>query len=162
VIVRPATAADTDAMARCHAASADAAYAHIVERDPGLTERRLRAWREVLAGKHRAHLAEADGNVVGVLNVSDDELQVIYVHPDWWGTGVGQRLLDQAHSLLAETCDTAVLTVLAGNARARRFYERNGWLLVSELVEPHFGGVPTAVCRYRRRFAEEVSDTESV
>jgi GNAT superfamily N-acetyltransferase len=153
VIVRPATAADAEAMARCHAASADVAYAHIAARDPGLTERRLRAWVEILAGDHRAHLAEAGGEVIGVLNVSDDELHVIYVHPDWWGTGAGQRLLDTAHALLAETCDEAVLTVLADNPRARRFYERNGWELAEELVEQHFAGLDVPVCRYRKRFS---------
>lgn len=159
MIVRRATAADAVAMARCHAASADVAYAHIAERDPGLTERRLRAWSEILTGEHRAYLAEEDGNVVGVLNVSDDELHVIYVHPDWWGTGVGQQLLDQAHALLAATCDEAVLTVLADNPRARRFYERNGWVLAEELVEQHFGGLDVPICRYRKRLRDSAGRT---
>ena len=157
MIVRRATAADAEAMATCHAASADIAYAHIVDRDPGLTERRLRAWVEILAGEHRAYLAEADGDVIGVLNVSADELHVLYVHPDWWGTGAGQRLLDRAHELLAGTCEEAVLTVLADNPRARRFYERNGWVLAEELVEQHFRGVDVPICRYRRRFSSSRS-----
>ena len=162
MIVRRATEADAEAMARCHAASADVAYAHIAQRDPGLTERRLRAWIEILAGEHRAYLAEAGGDVIGVLNVSDDELRVIYVHPGWWGSGAGQQLLDKAHALLAETCDEATLTVLADNPRARRFYERNGWELAEELVEQHFAGLDVPVCRYRKRFREEVSGTKSV
>lgn len=156
MIVRRARPEDADEMARVHAASADAAYADIPWREAGVTPRRLAAWHDVLAGEHRAHLAEVDGAVVGVLNVSDDELHVIYVHPGWWGRGAGQALLERAHELLAETCDEATLTCVAGNARARRFYERNGWTLDRILTEPHFGGVPTEVARYRKRL---VSDT---
>ena len=40
--------------------------------------------------------------------------------------------------------------VLEANARARRFYERNGWRLLEVVVEPHFGGQLTEVARYRR------------
>ena len=59
----------------------------------------------------------------------------------------GQALIDEAHALLAESCDEASLTVLTANPRARRFYERNGWQLTDTLVEPHFArradrGVP--------------------
>jgi RimJ/RimL family protein N-acetyltransferase len=41
--------------------------------------------------------------------------------------------------------------VFVGNARAQRFYERNGWRFVEQVVEPHFGGEQTEVCKYRRR-----------
>ena len=133
-------------MARAHVASASAAYG----RDEDL-ERRTRRWREVFDEPSRPYLAEDDGKVVGVLSVGSSELHAIYVHPGWWGVGVGQALLDKAHALLAETCDEAELTVLVGNDRARRFYERNGWHLVEQVVEPHFGGEPTEVCKYRRR-----------
>lgn len=44
------------------------------------------------------------------------------------------------------------LTVLADNARARRFYERNGWRFETTVIEPHFGGHPTEVTRYVRDF----------
>jgi GNAT superfamily N-acetyltransferase len=150
VIVRPATPADADAMARTHLVSANTAYG----RDDPL-ERRLAAARRLFE-EHgtRPFLAERDGDVVGVLTVGDDELYAIYVHPEHWGTGVGQALLDRAEKELAETCDVAVLTCMVDNARARRFYERNGWQLVETLVEPHFGGEPTHVCRYRKGFAE--------
>ena len=75
---------------------------------------------------------------------------MLYVLPGWWGSAAGQLLLDRAHVELAKDHDTATLTVLTANARARRFYERNGWRLTENLVEPHFGGFPTKVSRYRR------------
>ena len=140
-------------IARVHTASAEAAYTPFARMKPGGYERRLRVWRDVLGGDHSAYLAETeDGSPVGVLSVTAAELHVIYVDPGWWGSGAGQLLLDQAHELLAATCDEAVLTVLAANTRARRFYERNGWVAAETVTEAHFGGIPTEVVRYRRRF----------
>ena len=135
-------------MARVHWLSSNTAYGRD---DP--FERRLAAAHALFEEEGvRLFVAEADGAIVGVLTLGDDELYAIYVHPEWWGTGVGQALLDRAHEELALTCGEAHLTCLAANPRARRFYERNGWQLGETVTEPHFGGVPTEVVRYRRRF----------
>ena len=149
MIIRPAAPADAEAMARMHWLSANTAYGRD---DP--VERRIAAARRLFDEEAtRPFLAEDDdGEVVGILTVGVDELYAIYVHPDHWGTGVGQALLDHAEAALAETCDVAVLTCMVDNARARRFYERNGWEPGETVVEPHFGGEPTAVCRYRKTF----------
>jgi RimJ/RimL family protein N-acetyltransferase len=153
VNVRRAVPADAEALARVHWLSSNTAYGR---NDP--FARRLAASRRLFEEDGvRPFLVEADGEVIGTLVVGGDELYAIYVHPDWWGSGAGQLLLDQAHALLAETCEEATLTCLVDNPRARRFYERNSWELGETLVEPHFGGVPTAVCRYRKRFSSSRS-----
>lgn len=56
------------------------------------------------------------------------EIWAIYVDPPRWGTGVGRRLMTAgcAH-LSGQGHDTALLWVLSGNIRARRFYEGVGW-----------------------------------
>ena len=66
--------------------------------------RRLGATSLRLPG-HSPFIAEADGQVVGVLDVgpaSDEsgagQIYVIYVHPTWWGTEAGQLLLECAAS----------------------------------------------------------------
>ncbi|HEY2778511.1 MAG TPA: GNAT family N-acetyltransferase [Gaiellaceae bacterium] len=148
--IRPAVRTDADAIARMHWLSANTAYGRS---DP--LERRLAAAQRIFdENETRPFLAEDEGgDVIGVLTLGDDELYAIYVHPDQWGTGVGQALLERAERELAETCDVAELTCMVGNARARRFYERNGWELGETLVEPHFGGEPTEVCRYRKRLS---------
>jgi GNAT superfamily N-acetyltransferase len=102
-------------------------------------------------------VAEEGSDLVGVLIVGPardgsrrGELRVLYVDPGWWGSDAGQLLIEQAHLELAKSYAEAVLTVLAANPRARRFYERNGWTLDALVTEPHFGGQPTEVARYRR------------
>jgi GNAT superfamily N-acetyltransferase len=56
------------------------------------------------------------------------ELYALYVHPDAWGDGHGSVLHEAAvKHLAANGFGSAVLWVLAGNRRGRRFYERHGW-----------------------------------
>jgi ribosomal protein S18 acetylase RimI-like enzyme len=160
VNVRPATIADAEQCARVHAASSEAAYGRA--RD---FERTLENWRSVFDGDSSPFVAEENGAIVGVLNVGPardetgvGEVYVIYVLPEVWGNGAGQVLIEQAHETLSARFDQAVLTVLASNPRARRFYERNGWMLDEVLTELHFGGEPTEVARYRKQL---VSDTTS-
>lgn len=152
--VRPATIEDAEACARVHAASSEAAYGR-----PRDLQRTLEAWRSSFENDCAAFVAEENGTIVGVLNVGPareeagvGELYLIYVLAESWGTDAGRLLIEQAHETLGARFDEAVLTVLAANPRARRFYERNGWTLDEVLTEPHFGGEPTEVARYRKRF----------
>jgi GNAT superfamily N-acetyltransferase len=56
------------------------------------------------------------------------ELYAIYVDPGWWSAGAGRVLLTSAlDGLRAAGFSSAVLWTLAGNARARRFYEKAGF-----------------------------------
>jgi len=56
------------------------------------------------------------------------ELYAIYVDPSWWGRGVGRSLIGEARRLLVGRGHSeALLWVLAGNARAERFYRADGW-----------------------------------
>ena len=151
---------DAGVIARVHTASADAAYRGHAPDDPNGLERRRGMWTEILADPaNRSFVARDGGRIVGVLNIgpfrgeaATGAVRVLYVLPQWWGSGAGQRLLERAHRELAAEFDEAMLTVLTANARARRFYERNGWHLTEIVVESHFGGQPTEVARYRRAF----------
>lgn len=56
------------------------------------------------------------------------ELQALYVDPSSWGAGSGRTLIEEARSRLGELgFTTAVLWVVVGNERARRFYRLDGW-----------------------------------
>ena len=56
------------------------------------------------------------------------ELCALYVEPDCWGRGIGQALAAAARGELQRLgFSRAVLWVLAGNARAERFYRADAW-----------------------------------
>lgn len=56
------------------------------------------------------------------------EIYGFYLHPDHWRSGLADELMDASIGALVEDgWASARLWVLAENARARRFYERQGW-----------------------------------
>ena len=160
--IRNTLPVDAAAAARAHTESSEAAYRGLVPPEPDGLARRTGNWQRSLANPAiRSFLAVDDGRVVGVLTVSGAEdqpgvgvVRVLYVVPEWWGSGAGQLLMDRAQEELARDYPEAELTVLTANPRARRFYERNGWIEADTFVEAHFGGTPTEVTRYTKRFRD--------
>lgn len=74
-------------------------------------------------------LAERDGVVLGFVVVVGDEVEQVYVDRDARGSGVARTLLARGEQAVADAGhDVAWLAVVAGNARARAFYERQGWI----------------------------------
>lgn len=56
------------------------------------------------------------------------EIYAFYVHPDAWGTGVANDLMQAVDDRLrSDGFGEGVLWVLDDNPRARRFYERHEW-----------------------------------
>jgi GNAT superfamily N-acetyltransferase len=73
-------------------------------------------------------VACVDGSVAGFVMVVGAEVEQVYVDPDRRGTGVAAPLLAEAERQVAAAGHAeAWLAVVAGNARARAFYEREGW-----------------------------------
>jgi GNAT superfamily N-acetyltransferase len=73
-------------------------------------------------------VAVAGGRVAGFVMVVGDEVEQVYVAAQHRGSGMAELLLAEAERLVvAAGHRRAWLAVVAGNARARRFYERCGW-----------------------------------
>ena len=73
-------------------------------------------------------VAVVDNEVAGFVMVVDDEVEQVYISAAHRGTGVAGALLDEAErQVWANGHAEAWLAVVAGNARARAFYERRGW-----------------------------------
>lgn len=72
-------------------------------------------------------VATIAGEVVGFVTVKEDEVEQVYVAATVRGTGVADVLMRHGEQVIARRFDTAWLSVVVGNARARRFYERSGW-----------------------------------
>jgi GNAT superfamily N-acetyltransferase len=67
--------------------------------------------------------------IAGFVTVVDDEVEQVYVAAGHRGSGVARLLLAEAERLVAAAGHRrAWLAVVDGNARARSFYERQGWL----------------------------------
>ena len=73
-------------------------------------------------------VAVVDGAVAGFVMVVGDEVEQVYVAGGHRGTGVAGLLLAEAErQVRANGHERAWLAVVPGNARARAFYEREGW-----------------------------------
>jgi ribosomal protein S18 acetylase RimI-like enzyme len=73
-------------------------------------------------------VALAQGQIAGFVMVVDNEVEQVYVSALHRGEGVADMLMADAERRIKDAgYSTAWLAVVAGNARARRFYERRGW-----------------------------------
>jgi len=74
-------------------------------------------------------VAVVDEEIAGFVMVVDDEVEQVYVSQDHRGSGIAAALLTEAERLVAANGHgLAWLAVAPGNARARHFYERSGWV----------------------------------
>lgn len=166
-VIRPATTDDAAEIARIHVEAWRAAYAgHMPDeflRGLSVVDRR-QAWERTLAaGTATVFVVLVGVEVAGfaIVGASRDddagpgtgELHAINLDPAHWHSGLGRPLLEHAVTALRELgYRDATLWVLAANARARRFYERAGWVPDGTArVETTTGGaVELAEVRYRR------------
>jgi GNAT superfamily N-acetyltransferase len=94
------------------------------------------------------------GDPLGFCIVKGSELYQLFVSPRSRGTGTAAALIADAESRLAKTgVDTAWLACAIGNARAARFYEKQGWHRVGTMinrVETSAGPFQLEVWRYEK------------
>lgn len=78
------------------------------------------------------------------------ELCALYVDPAYVNTGVGRLLMASGRERLRRVgVMRAVLWVLQGNFRARRFYERDGWQFDGVCRSQLIGSTSVTQLRYR-------------
>ncbi len=91
------------------------------------------------------------GDLLGFVMVVGDEVEQVFVSPAARGTGLARVLLVEAeHRIAAGGHTQAWLAVVAGNARARRFYEKWGWVDGGDLPYEVMAGGETYVSPCRR------------
>jgi GNAT superfamily N-acetyltransferase len=132
--IRRALPADAEGFVRAHEASWDATIGAILGRSLGelapFADRvaRFRAGVEEPPPHTGVWVAERDGEIVGIAVRSGAELRDLYVVPEAWGRGVANELMEAALAdIRGDDSAEALLWVGEENARARRFYEREGW-----------------------------------
>lgn len=137
--LRPAEPGDAPGCARVHHVSWVETYSALLPASHWETdtlERREQSWHRWLRGRAVVTVAESGGEIIGFAMagagrwigehapVRDRELFSLYVLAAHHGGGAGQALLEAVLPAGA----TAQLWVAERNPRARRFYERNGFL----------------------------------
>jgi putative acetyltransferase len=94
-------------------------------------------WRSELVPNAAVVLAEQAGALTGFVTIdASGYLDQLVVHPDYWGSPLASALVDEA-----KRRSPAGITLLVNkdNARAIRFYERNGFVPAGEDINPISG-----------------------
>jgi ribosomal protein S18 acetylase RimI-like enzyme len=153
-VIRLAVPGDELAVARIHVRAWQHGYRGLLPDaylDSLRAEDRAARYTFGVASAPITSVALAASAIVGFVTIKDDELAALHVDPDAWRRGIGSRLLAHARTQLASSGMTrAWLHVLAGNARARRFYERDGWRAVGEPSREIVWGAEVEELRYER------------
>jgi ribosomal protein S18 acetylase RimI-like enzyme len=140
VTVRAAQAADTEAIAEIwHQGYRDGHLGSVPAEIFGF--RRLEDFlQRVPSLLDVTAVAVVGSDVVGFVMVEGDELNQLYVAEAARGSAVAVALLERGEAMIAELFDRGWLAVVAGNTRARRFYERGGWHEVRPIQQPSYAG----------------------
>jgi GNAT superfamily N-acetyltransferase len=123
-----------DELYRRYRETALLAYAHVFPpaRYPFPADAVRETWRSLVGDHDRRHqlfVAELDGELAGAVVAKAGSLEHLFVMPRYWGTGVADALHDSAVAVSRGAgCGACQLEVLEENRRARRFYERHGWV----------------------------------
>lgn len=124
-ILRRATIADAEGVADVWLRSFEAALPTVRRAH---SDEDVRGWiRHVLIPTQETWVAEADGEVVGMMALQERWLEQLYLCPSWHGRGVGDEFIEVAKSRRPNGLELWTFQV---NERARRFYERHGFVPV--------------------------------
>lgn len=156
------TEADVAAVSEIRVTGWQAAYAGIVPRsylDRMTVEADAHQRRKYFTKPDKSTIdlvaVDAEGAVVGWAclgpsRTAAGELYALYVQPSLIGSGIGRALLQAVHAnALTSGFGSVLLWVLTDNTRARRFYERAGYVADGAVQADDYDGVSLTEVRYR-------------
>lgn len=122
VTIRRATPEDHEGIGDVWLASWRATF----EFPPSHPDEDVRRWlREQLVPDHETWVAiDEGGAVVGLMALSDEMVEQLYLTPSYLGRGLGRRFIELARERRPNGLDLYCFQV---NARARSFYEHHGF-----------------------------------
>lgn len=119
--ISPLHADDTNRAVEVWEASVRATHSFVTEED-------IEVFRPLVRGAFPDALTfgcirDEAGQIVGFVGMSDSKIEMLFVHPDWRGRGVGRLLLGYAVRELKAT----MVDVNEQNGQAVGFYQRTGF-----------------------------------
>ena len=161
MVVRKADGNDAAALAEILVKSFRVAFAELITHETMERCSNEENCREMFAaicasGEGQFYIAEHEGKACGELYWQDgDELEnsahIVAIHslPETWGSGVGKAMVEAAlRDIRSAGKEQVYLWAFKDNRRARRFYEKNGFVWDgSERVSEFDGALEV---RYRR------------
>jgi GNAT superfamily N-acetyltransferase len=150
--LRAASIDDVEACLAVQRRSAVVGYAHIFAQDvyPFPDDVVRAEWLTRFQDAVPVTLASDGDEVVGTVSVRPPRLESLFVVPEAWGSGVGLLLHNAAlEQVRSSDWLAAELDVMVDNARARRFYERQGWTADGRTATSPFPPYPRLL-GYRR------------
>jgi GNAT superfamily N-acetyltransferase len=166
--LRPARLEDARQLAEVHVGSWQAAYRGIVPDsilDDLSVETWTERWQQRLSIENQTHtlVLTLQESVIGWTTVGPardpdcspedtQEVYAIYLRAEYWGQGCGSQLYTATEDQMRQSGATdAVVWVLRDNSRARRFYERQGYLIDPIQPERNHRLSELGELRYRKR-----------
>ena len=143
--LRRATLDDMAALARLRRRTVETSLPFV----PHLHTPEEDAWwfAERLYAANQVWLAEAGQGPEGYIAFRADFIEHLFVRPESQGAGLGLTLLDKARA----DADELSLWTFQQNLRARRFYERHGFFVVTETDgRDNEEKLPDVLYRWRR------------
>lgn len=123
--IRWAEAGDAGVITHVMTAARDAVLPHL--RTPYSRDQVENWMRNSVLKNCRVWVVEVHAEIVGFMALAGEELEHLYIHPNFWSKGMGSRLLNMAK----EQSPKLRLYTFQRNAKARRFYESHGFKLIS-------------------------------
>lgn len=114
---------------------------HVVDQIPvEPTDQAIADWYERIRDDRDRFLVAVSGDAIrgyiylrwgdetkDFVGANEAGLKEIYVHPDYWGQGIGTTLLEHGIDLLPDDIGALKLEMVSGNEIGKRFYEARGF-----------------------------------
>jgi RimJ/RimL family protein N-acetyltransferase len=169
VLFREATAQDISPLVDVQQAGAVRGLSHIFPQDrfPFPRTAIVQRWSDELADPATAVYVSTDeaGAITGFAATRGSELLHFGTSPSTWGSGLAGELHDAVLGAFAKAAPTGVtlirLRVFEANTRARRFYEKRGWVTTGRRSRTSFSPHPELLEYARGLTADRPREADS-
>jgi GNAT superfamily N-acetyltransferase len=133
LLIRPYQSDDFEAVTRLWRDARELALPEFQHRKGHSFEEDRVYFRDVILINNDVWVAEAGGEAVAFMAISEDLIDQLFVHPAHQRQGLGKALLEHARNLSPEHLWLFTLQI---NTKARAFYEKNGFRAVRFGISP--------------------------